>query len=280
MFGNRKKRELKTVQIIEPLTVESPSITVNLDDCILKLGNTQHQGKRDYQEDSFGFSDISDNQEAFLAVLADGMGGLSNGKAVSTMVVTRLLEEFNQHTSSFYNSENLLEFLQLLNEEVCSKFCPSGKVEAGSTAVVTMIRNNELFWVCIGDSRIYLKRSGKLYQINEDHDLLNQLLKAVISDKISVEEAFDNIKKDSLVSCIGNINSEKYDYNLIGFPLMAGDQLLLCSDGVYNGITEEEISKYITDNPITSVQNIQNAVLSKNFKNQDNLTAIIIKKEN
>lgn len=254
-------------------------ITVSIPGGSVVLGNAQHQGARPYQEDSFGFSDISPHvteSKGILAVVADGMGGLANGKEVSSTIVTAMLEFFNSDQSVCRSGEDLKKAAAAFNERICDTYCKSGKVEAGSTLVAALVNNGYLHWLCIGDSRLYLKRRGRMYQINEDHDFLNQLLDDVVQGRRSYASADSDPQKDSLVGCIGKRELDSYDYSKRGYRLMDGDSLVLCSDGVYNALTPEEFSQSITEDAMGSCENIIRLVYSKHYQNQDNNTVVIM----
>lgn len=260
---------------------EDKSLEIKMNNgIVLGLGNAQHQGRRPYQEDSCGYSDLSNeqvlNSKGVLAVLADGMGGLSNGKEVSTTVVSQMLDFFNLPNTSCYNGNHLLSQAERINDGICRRFCPDGSIKAGSTLVCAMINNGLLHWLCIGDSRLYLKRNGMLYQVNEDHDYLNRLLGEVIDGDISVEEAFNDPQKDVLVSCFGNAELPESDCSLSGLALESGDVIVLCSDGVYNAIPSELLNQLLETDPQNAAQSIESAVLSQGFETQDNLTVIVV----
>ncbi|MBP9988092.1 MAG: protein serine/threonine phosphatase 2C family protein [Ruminococcus sp.] len=245
----------------------------------LKIGVAQNQGKRPYQEDSYGFSNLSNPQliqsKGVLSVLADGMGGLSNGKQVSTMAVSGLIDYFNMPDSICSNGEQLFGQIKNVNSEVCNRFCPDGKIRAGSTLVSALIYNETLHWSCVGDSRLYLNRDGKLYQINEDHDYLNQLIEEAVMEDTDISAAFNDKQKDVLVSCIGS-EKIKGDNSLNGIPLISGDRIMLCSDGIYNALPLSAINSLLNQPPQAAAENIESSVVAQGFKTQDNLTVIVL----
>lgn len=284
MFKKKSRQNEQTVLPVLPKT-QSPepddSLKIRLSDgSVLALGNAQHQGRRPYQEDSCGYSDLSNDyvlsSKGILAVLADGMGGLANGKEVSGTVVSQMLEYFNSPGTICFGGEHLLTQARIINDSICRRFCPDGSIKAGSTLVCAMINNGFLNWLCIGDSRLYLRRNGMLFQVNEDHDYLNRLLGDAMNGEISVREAFDDPQKDVLVSCFGNSELPAADYSPTGVPLENGDVIVLCSDGIYNAIPTELMNQLLESNPQSAAQNIESAVLNQGFETQDNLTVIVI----
>ena len=250
----------------------------------IKFGNCSHQGDREYQEDSFGFSNIIDsdivNEKGFAAVLADGMGGLANGREISEYAVTSFIGMFNALDYAIPFHSQLESIVEKINESAIEKFSIGGAVMAGSTLAAVFVYNAELYWICVGDSRLYLMRNGRLHAVNEDHDYFNQLLPEYMSDCLNIDEIMADMQRDNLTSYIGNNKLPYIDANRIGFPLKNGDMLVLCSDGVYGNITGAEIIDILrSDEPQTACERIVQAVLNKNTAGQDNLTVIIIKIE-
>ena len=254
-------------------------ISCELGAATLILGNAQHQGKRSYQEDSFGFSKITGacaQSRGVLAVLADGMGGLSNGKQVSDTAVTKLLTWFNDENTLCENSIHIMKAVVKINEDICDVYCDDGRTTAGSTLASAFIKGDMMSWVCIGDSRIYIKRNEKLFQINEDHDLLNDMLDQYIDGEYDKDDAFNDSQKDGLVSCIGKWELANIDYNKKPYQLFDGDIIVLCSDGIYNALTYEEFNSLVNEDAMECAQRIKDAVLDKNYARQDNLTIIVM----
>lgn len=273
MFGNlfkkHKKKETKKAE------VNASVFAVELAGSKITLGNAQHQGGRPYQEDSFGFSDISPavaSTKGILAVLADGMGGLSNGKAVSEIVVSSLREWFNNPSTICTSGADLRNAILAVNERVCDLYCKDGTVTSGSTVVAAMINNGILHWACVGDSRLYIKRDIRLHQLNEDHDYQNQLLEKVITGESTFGQVAADPQKDSLVCCIGKRNIEKVDFSIKGMPLDKKDIVVLCSDGVYNALPIKEFAELVTENTMESCEAIIRAVANKRIPHQDNNT--------
>lgn len=269
-----KKKNIKIKS--EPAVM---SVVAEMPDCILELGNAQRQGARPYQEDSFGFARIAQSvaqEKGVLAVLADGMGGLKNGKAVSEASVSSLIGWFESENTYCNSAIDLKNAASMMNQRICDVYCRGGRIEAGTTLVCVLVKDGYLHWLCIGDSRLYLKRNGRVYQMNEDHDFLNQMLDDVINGDSALIDALTNSQKDSLIGCIGKRDLTSFDYNKRNFKLRDGDILVLCSDGIYNALTPAELNINTTSEAMLSCENIVKLVESKNYPGQDNNTVIII----
>lgn len=240
----------------------------------IAFGSISNQGARNYQEDSFGFSSIKKEDVkscGFTAVVADGMGGLSGGDRISAYVVSAMLEMQKSRNPSVPVHIHLARSLQMINSGVLA----SG-IRGGSTAVVVMCLPCGIFWCTAGDSRVYLFSGGKLTALNEDSDYMSELIEQVISGEMTYEEAGENTKKDALAQYVGYKGGISPDGNSKPFVPQKGDKLLLCSDGVYNALTAEELSESLTLEASEAAQIIENRVLAKGYSNQDNFTAIVL----
>lgn len=238
------------------------------------LGSINGIGARNYQEDSFGFSSIQkeDVEECgFAAVVADGMGGLSGGDQVSAYVVSSMLDTIKNSDKN--TSRNIL-----LSRSLChmNSSVVSSDIHGGSTAVAAWCTSNGIYWCAVGDSRIYLFREGRLTSLNEDGDYMNQLIERVISGEMTFDEAGSDSKKDALAQYIGFKDGIVPEGN--AKPLIPQDQdkLLLCTDGVYNALSEMEISGSMYKPANEAAADIQERILSKGYSNQDNFTAVVL----
>ena len=269
---------------IELPTVSQQSIKAIINEAnskvSLKFGNAQHIGSRKEQQDSFGYSDITDAEEiakkGVLAVLADGMGGLAHGKLISEYVVSSMLTMFANLNYEDGIPNQLENMAVMINEEVSAKFSEAGKSSAGSTLAASLVYKSKLFWVCVGDSRIYIYRRGALYQLNEDHDYLNHLLTESVRTNITLDEAKNDPQKNALTSYIGNADIPYIDFNKRGFAMQRDDKILLCSDGVYDALNNADIIACLKVEPQVAAEKIARAVLDKKANGQDNLSVMVI----
>lgn len=240
----------------------------------IALGSLNNQGARSYQEDSFGFSSIDRGdveQHGFTAIVADGMGGLSGGAQVSGYVVSAMLEMQKNRDPSVPVSIYLSRALCAVNNSIVS----SG-LTGGSTAVVVACFPSGVHWCTVGDSRVYLFREKSLTVMNEDSDYMNQLIEQVISGDLTYDEAGEDRKKDSLAQYMGHKGGITPDANAKPLLPKDGDKLLLCTDGVYNALTSEELSELLTLPADQAAAAIESGVIAKGYSNQDNFTAVIL----
>lgn len=238
----------------------------------ISIGNGQNRGARDYQEDSFGYTPLNKAEsEGFVAVVADGMGGLSAGDKVSAYTVSSVLK---MRTTIEGNTPVHVKFRQIIS--TINREIVLGGTGGGCTLAAVFCRCDGVYWCSVGDSRIYLMRNSRLYQLSEDGDYQNQLLDEVIAETLGFEDMIKNEKKDSLVQYIGSRNEPKPDVNILPFVPRRGDRLLICSDGVYNALSDEEMVRALSYNAQESADALMSAIVGKNYENQDNNTAIVL----
>ncbi|MCM1055342.1 MAG: serine/threonine-protein phosphatase [Bacteroides sp.] len=238
------------------------------------FGCLNNQGARNYQEDSFGFSSMDKNEvkeHGFTAVVADGMGGLSGGAQISGYFVASMLEMQRNRDPRVPVHIHLTQAVRTVNNSVLSS-----RMKGGTTAAVVMCLPAGVYWCTAGDSRVYLARDGSLTALNEDSDYFNRLLEGVISGEMTYEDASGDIKKDALKQYIGYKGGINPDVNSKPLTPRDKDKILICSDGVYNALSAAELLSALTAPASEAAGLIENKVLSKGYRDQDNFTAIVL----
>jgi protein phosphatase len=244
-------------------------------------GNAQNIGSRKEQQDDFGFSDIANNNmishAGVLALLTDGMGGLSLGREAGQLAKITMLREYEKKSADESIPQALERSLTAANMAVLHLAQEAGlEEEIGTTLVAAVIKNHELFWISVGDSRLYLLRDGRLHQLNADHNYAQRLTQMVMAGTISQEDAENHIDRKALTSYLGLEQLTEVDQNTSPFPLESEDRILLCSDGLYGTLSEEEIAKLLLKAPQEAADDLVNRALAKKKPNQDNVTVAIL----
>ncbi|MDF2539168.1 MAG: hypothetical protein K0S76_2189 [Herbinix sp.] len=234
------------------------------------VGNAQIKGQRKEQQDSFGWSDINLERGSILAVLSDGMGGLADGMVASKMVVKHFITSIH----SYDGTKSIPSFLEKTTEEaneLLHKENQIKNVKSGATLVAAIIVHNELYWASVGDSRLYLLRNEGLYQINEDHNLENFVLHKELQGEMISEQL-----TGSLSSYLGTEYLADIDFNRRAFYLQDNDCIILCTDGIYQAVTEDEIKELLHKQSQSAADKITRLVTAKNYPKQDNATIMIL----
>ncbi len=274
LFGRKKKREKKSAgkAIIDADTGGSLRVVP---------ANYQDIGARENQEDAFAFSDLGDQKQidknGILALVADGMGGLTRGEEASRLAVQVFLREYEGKKDGETIGECLNRALSIANTAVFDlAFTGEEEDDLGTTLVAVVVYQDELHWIAVGDSRIYLFREGHLEQLNTDHIYANHLLTDVINGKISQKEAEKHPERNYLTSYLGLPELNEVDQNETPLLLKPGDQILLCSDGLYDTLGEDEITAVLAREEDMIAEKMIEEVLAKGKMHQDNVTAIVL----
>lgn len=242
----------------------------------ISLGKIHDIGRRDYQQDSFGQTAVLRNT-GILAVLADGMGGLSGGERVSQKIVMEALT-FGSNLQANQVPTALPGMVAGINRAVNQMLGPKGLYTSGSTVVSALITGNALRWISVGDSRVYLYRDGQISQLSRDHDLLQDWMPDILEGKRSMAEALRDPNGRKLTSFIGMGELCHVDYNRTPIPLLPGDRVLLMSDGVYGTVSDAEMAAILRD--CGSVQlaasHIGQRIMGAALPYQDNYTLIVL----
>ena len=144
-------------------------------DLVLRVSNLQGIGRREEQEDSFALLNTSDPealaQRGLFAVVCDGMGGMEGGKEISEGAVDGFLQLFQALNDEGDVPRQLREGTCALSDGLFQRF--GGR--SGTTAVAVRVFQNALHWISVGDSAIFLRRGGGVFQLNQEHTYLNVL---------------------------------------------------------------------------------------------------------
>lgn len=244
---------------------------------MVRIGKLHEQGARPGQQDCFGVSDESLMEgRGLLAVVADGMGGLSDGEKVSGAVVDAVLDHFALYQGQCTIEQQLLMLAKQAVERVNGLLGESGLRKSGSTMVMGLVRDGAFSFLSVGDSRVCLYRDGILMQLNREHVYRNKLALDAVNGELPLQEVYADARRDGLISFLGMGALECMDMPSAPVRLLPGDKLLLMSDGVYNALPEQELAQCMEAPPEDAAQQLHRAIEEKAFSNQDNYTAVII----
>lgn len=248
-------------------TTESPAALP-----VLEVANIQGQGDRAEQQDAFGLSLLSEYEEkGLLAFLCDGMGGMEAGREIARDCVQKILSGFPlpADTSSLAAFD---EELLRINREIFLEHAGRG----GSTLVLVFLIGNALHFRCIGDSDLFLLRDGEIVSLNEHQTYGNELLRRAISEGTDTRGALGDPQADALIRFLGCAEL-KIEQSFQPLPLLPGDTLLLCSDGVSGTVLQQDLLAALAGDVQAGAEQIEEMILAAAKPNQDNYTAIIIR---
>ncbi len=229
------------------------------------------------------------NQDALLLleekgvfVIADGAGGHNAGEVASGMVVAGVAKYIEENPLSVGSEQPAIQkyfsdMIQTINKCVYEESIKyDGCDKMATTMIVVYIDKKDscAYAFNIGDSRVYVMKSQEqeLIQITEDHTFVNELVKRgeMTKDKIA-EHPMHHV----ITRAIGGQNAVKIDVHKVKYK--PGDIFMLCTDGLYNEVTDEEIFEIVTENK-TMQEVAEKLVETANIKkSHDNITAICVK---
>jgi serine/threonine protein phosphatase PrpC len=213
-----------------------------------------------HNEDAIGWS-IPHN----LWFVADGMGGYAKGELASGIVKQAILK--GAANPEVQLGQLVLDAHQAIVDEIAAG---TWSAKMGSTLVLMRVvdRNCEVAWV--GDSRAYLWRKGHLDQITRDHTFLQSLVNEGVLD---AKDVYKHPRKNELLQALG-IDEPEPDEMII--RLETYDWLILCSDGLHDVVTQEEIIDVLNDckSPNEATKKLIQASLDRGV--EDNVSVIVI----
>ena len=266
----RQEENGKPVVPVSPVSPEPPKVS--------RIGKAHGIGKRKDQQDSFFVSDLRDLKTAaagdMMAVVADGIGGLKNGAVISTNVVRSCTETFYQNIGIMEPGDVILKMARCVKEEVGRLQNSPG--ESGSTMVIAIIWKGVLYFLTIGDSRIWLWRNGGLIRLNREHIYQEELALKVINCQDGLQSTKADPQRKLVTSFVGQGVIKYMDRNSEGIVLQKGDKILLASDGVFGTIDERSMERMLHQTAENAARSMQEAVENKNRAGQDNYTAVVL----
>lgn len=217
---------------------------------------------------------FTNQKNQLLALLADGMGGHQAGDIASRQAVEEIGIAWEATTID--NSEKavqwFLQHIQQANQRIFEKGQSQPTLSGmGTTLEAVTLLDNHLALAHVGDSRIYLFRNQRLIALTEDHSLVNALLK---SGEITREMAENHPRKNIITRSLGMPGSLEVDVAI--HKIQAHDQLLLCSDGLTNMVSESKIAQILLE--AASLQDASQRLIEEaNAKGGlDNITVLLI----
>ena len=229
------------------------------------------RGGREKNEDRMGYCYT---RESGLFVLADGMGGHPEGEVAAQLAL--------QTISSLYQREarpairDTVEFLSLAlmaaHHQIIRYGSEKGMLDTPRTTLVAVILQGPgATWVHCGDSRLYLVRDGELLTRTRDHSYLEQQSAGIAK--------IEHINRNILFTCLGSPTKPVFDITGPVF-LQQGDKLLLCSDGLWGSLSDEEIVSHLVAKGVSdAVPDLVESALRAGGEHSDNVTVLAMEWE-
>ena len=237
---------------------------------------------REKNEDSVLIS-----SELGLGVVADGMGGHSAGEIASNIAVHVLEETIRKvNNGALKMPDNFLPKLDKIERKLlmAANLANAAIYTTAQASVVYKMMGTTLTGVTfdgdnavavhVGDSRIYLYRDKKLVQVTTDHSLAMEHVRRGLLTKAEADKSkIQNV----LTRAMGIKKNVEFD--LLKFPVKIGDIMVLCSDGLYKGLTEKQMQELLEKGQNTPLVKLckQLVRVSNDNDGQDNISTVMIK---
>lgn len=240
----------------------------------VSVGTAQWIGERERQEDSLAYGVGPDGR--YLLVLTDGMGGHAGGDIASRLTSSVALEAMFDP----YNTipEALSNAISRSNSAISDHVESSPECDGmGTTLVCAVVENGKLWWSSVGDSHLYLLRSGDVKKLNADHSMMPVLQKMVSEGEITTEQAAADPKRNALRSAVMGGEIPLIDISKQPFDLRKGDTIVLCSDGVdsIDNLSSLEAAVTSQNNAQNAANNLIEAVKAVGRPRQDNTSVVV-----
>jgi serine/threonine protein phosphatase PrpC len=232
--------------------------------------------------------DRQDNQDRAAVVVAekaamllvfDGMGGHSDGARAAETALKVVQNCFTSSKLPILDPQGFLygalarahDEVVRLGDEVAIDFRPR------ATCAICLVQENGAFWAHIGDSRIYQVRHGRVLQRSRDHSHVEVLIQ---EGAISEEEAQDHPMRNFVECCLGG-DAPVPDMSITSkIHLEPGDVLLACTDGLWSGLSDNDMAQIArpgTDNLTENLKTLSLKALNANSPYSDNTTGTALR---
>jgi serine/threonine protein phosphatase PrpC len=229
------------------------------------------RGGREKNEDRMGYCYT---REASLFVLADGMGGHPEGEVAAQIALQTMSAVFQRdakprlpQAASFLSAGLMAAHHQIIRYASERAMLDTPR----TTLVAGVVQAGELHWVHCGDSRLYVVRDGSLLSRTRDH--------SYIEAQANAGADIDGLNRNVLFTCLGSTVRPMFD---VAGPLKLneGDKVLLCSDGLWGSVGDDEIARVLSELPVSdAVPALVERALKVAGEQSDNVTVLAMEWE-
>ena len=229
------------------------------------------RGGREKNEDRMGYCYT---RESGLFVLADGMGGHPEGEVAAQLALQTIAALYQKQARPVLAdpTEFLANALMAAHHQIIRYASEKGMLDTPRTTfVAAVLQGAGATWVHCGDSRLYVARGGTLVHRTRDHSYLEHR-----NSGMAMPERFN---RNVLFTCLGSPTRPVYDVEG-PVALQQGDKLLLCSDGLWGSLEDDEIVDYLGRGPVAdAAPELVEAALRKAGAGSDNVTVVALEWE-
>ncbi len=215
-----------------------------------------------------------------LMVVADGVGGHSAGETASRLAVEIISRNYFENAAEAESendegiSSDLREAFRLANRTIYQMAQNNLRLQSmGTTCTALVLRGAQAYAAQIGDSRLYLVRDDRIYQLSEDHSAVMEMVR---QGMMTIAEASLHEDRNIILRALGTQPEVEISVWEKPLPVRVGDCFLLCTDGLFDPVSDEEIREIVTGS--TAIEACRQLVdLAKAKGGYDNITVGIVK---
>ena len=255
------------------------------------FGKTDLGKTRDHNEDCFLVADLTREeaslqpsvrdhvvgQHGTIFVVADGMGGAAAGELASEMATETIYSQLvrawggEREVTPQRFAYRLKEAVEVANSRIHAHAKAHPAVRGmGTTTTAVGVLGDHVYLAQVGDSRAYLVRGGRAYQLTKDQSLMQRLVEA---GELTEEEAAQSERRNIILQALGPDAKVKVD--LTHQEIRRGDVLVLCSDGLSGQVKKEEIAEIVSAERDLQAACDRLIALANERGGPDNITVII-----
>ncbi|CAN5382491.1 hypothetical protein BH10BAC5_BH10BAC5_25480 [soil metagenome] len=211
------------------------------------FGNKSDVGRvREINEDYMESFPLGDSH---YFIVCDGMGGHSCGEIASRLAVITIKEYISANFRNSNSTKQLLtEAVQNANQTIIDKAAENSEYQGmGTTSVILCLKSGIAYYANVGDSRLYIVRENKIYQLTKDQSFVQTLID---QGHISYDEAESHPRKNELIQALGITENVVPEVNSMGLQIYKGDKFILCSDGLSGFATDDNILSAVEENDV------------------------------
>lgn len=229
-------------------------------------------GGRKNNEDRLGHHSTPD---AFVLVVADGLGGHGHGEIAAEAAVRSVIGTFQRQARPRLDNPQafLADALAGAHTAVQAQRQLRRLDETPrTTCVICVVQDGIACWAHAGDSRFYLLRNGQLVTRTRDHSRVQMLID---EGRITAAEARTHPQRNALLSCLGGDQTPRFEFSA-PYPLKQADVLLLCTDGVWGPLPDDTLLLRLAANsPILHAPGLLDRIEAVGGSNRDNLSLLL-----
>lgn len=204
-----------------------------------------------------------DNPELLFALVSDGIGGHDHGEMASEFLLGRIRESILPATDIGGRFQSWIRSVNVEMESISSRLAMTRHM--GCTLSGLIWQKNGVWVVNAGDSCTYRFRNGELLQLTEDHNFRRR-------------SGYDfGPDRSKLVNCIGAGASAEVDIRDISGDVQSGDVFLVCTDGLYGMLSEQDIFNVFTENFDSAISVARLTETAEAAGGRDNISLIVVK---